>query len=46
VGGLKKVVDLLTDNENNSIDLKELFAILIGDGYEEYIEKVKDTISD
>lgn len=43
---LEKVIELLTDKVNKSIDLKELFTVLIGDDYEEYIEKAKDTISE
>jgi hypothetical protein len=43
---LEKVIELLTNKENKSIDLKELFAVLIGDDYEEHIEKAKDTIID
>jgi hypothetical protein len=43
---VEKVIELLTDKKNKTIDLKELFAVLIGDDYEEHIEKAKDTILD
>jgi hypothetical protein len=47
-GNLKRIVEQLTDKETDSIDLKILFAVLIGEDYEEHIEKekAKDTIID